>query len=529
MKVCIMLLVVIMNSVFTYAQANILTKDEEVIFFPANSNLKERCLGYDCFYDTEKSYKNHKFYDKDKNRFAVGKNKLTPFSEIEGHRFFVNQTQKYTKDGKIKNETYIAFLTREDGAKLILRVPFQPNNKCNDITKGMVVTFYDNGVLRRRVSIPFIQSDTIQKLKELIGKEFIRNSKGKYYLGEKINYRVDGKLTTGYTLNTIIENAQRLSENEDDMTGIFMNGVRITINDIMFKDVPQYSFKQPFAKVKCYASTFYLPLFDYYGDGPSTLNTNYRLVDCFEDYSPLLESFKKDLPPVTNALVNDLEVYYGRRKKFRENDNNVHYASYYIGSSPYKISDGYYRIDKIDFDFTTKKMKLCIYMKDSLNNLFVVPTKASHYDSSKEYACTFYDAFYLKSDIVTLDSLENEKEKAAHALELAYKNFVIETEKREISSITKRYGHKIATYYKRLSESDRNTFQKAAAKWGANTAKDIVEGFVRIGWNREKCRMSWGEPRDINTSIGVWGRHEQWCYYSSYLYFENGILTSIQN
>ena len=336
-------------------------------------------------------------------------------------------------------------------------------------------------------------------------------------------------MTTGYTLNTIIENAQRLSENEDDMTGIFMNGVRITINDIMFKDVPQYSFKQPFAKVKCYASTFYLPLFDYYGDGPSTLNTNYRLVDCFEDYSPLLESFKKDLPPVTNALVNDLEVYYGRRKKFRENDNNVHYASYYIGSSPYIISDGYYRIDKIDFDFTTKKMKLCIYMKDSLNNLFVVPTKASHYDSSKEYACTFYDAFYLKSDIVTLDSLENEKEKAAHALELAYKNFVIETEKREISSITKRYGHKIATYYKRLSESDRNTFQKAAAKWGANTAKDIVEGFVRIGWNREKCRMSWGEPRDINTSIGVWGRHEQWCYYSSYLYFENGILTSIQN
>lgn len=210
MKVCIMLLVVIMNSVFTYAQANILTKDEEVIFFPANSNLKERCLGYDCFYDTEKSYKNHKFYDKDKNRFAVGKNKLTPFSEIEGHRFYVNQTQKYTKVGKIKNETYIAFLTREDGAKLILRVPFQPNNKCNDITKGMVVTFYDNGVLRRRVSIPFIQSDSIQKLKDLIGKEFIRNSKGEYYLGEKINYCVDGKLTTGYTLNTICRKCPKI-------------------------------------------------------------------------------------------------------------------------------------------------------------------------------------------------------------------------------------------------------------------------------------------------------------------------------
>lgn len=115
--------------------------------------------------------------------------------------------------------------------------------------KGYGGYFYDNGVLRRRVSIPFIQPDSIQKLKGLIGKELIRNSKGEYYLGEKINYRVDGKLTTGYTLNTIIENAQRLSENEDDMTGIFMNGVRITINDIMFKDVPQYSFKQPLLKL----------------------------------------------------------------------------------------------------------------------------------------------------------------------------------------------------------------------------------------------------------------------------------------
>lgn len=524
-KYIVLLIFAIMNFVYTYAQANILTKDEEVIFFPASSNLKERCLGYDCFYDTEKSYKNHKFYDKDKNRFAIGENKLTPFSEIEGHRFYVNQTQKYTKDGKIKNETYIAFLTRDDGAKLILRVPFQPDKKSNDITKGMVVTFYDNGVLRRRVSIPFVQSDSIKKYKGLIGKELVRNSKGGYYLGEKINYRVDGKLTTGYTLNTIITNAKRLSENEDDMTGIFLNGVHITINDIVFKDVPQYSFSQPFAKVKCYASTFYLPLFDYYGDGPSTLNTNYKLVDCFEYYAPLLESFKKDLPPVTNALVNDLEVYYGRRKKFRESDNKVHYASYYIGSSPYKISDGYYKIDKIDFDFTTNKLELCVYMKDSLNNLFVVPTKAPQYDSSKENACTFYDAFYLKSDILTLDSLKREEDNALLALQKA----MDEIEESEISAIAKRYGTKMGGYYRKLSKTDRDTFLEAANKWGATTAKDIVEGYVRIGWNREKCRMSWGEPRDINTSIGIWGRHEQWCYYNSYLYFENGILTSIQN
>ena len=520
------LFVVFMYSLVINAQTRGLIIGEDIEFFPVNTVLKTKCQGFDCFYDTEKSYKNHKFNEKEKNRFAADDNKLTPFSEIEGHSFRVEQTQKYSKDGKVKNEAYVAFLTRDDGAKLILRVPFQPSKKCNDITKGMVISFYNgNGTKIRGINIPFIQSDSIQKFEGLIGKELIRNSKGKYYLGEKINYSVDGKLTTGYILNTIMANAKRLSENEGDMTSIFLNGVHITINDIVFKDVPQYSFSQPFAKVKCYASTFYLPLFDYYGNGPSTLNTNYRLVDCFENYAPLLESFKKDLPPVTNALVNNLEVYYGRRKMFRGNDDKVHYASYNIESSPYNISAGYYKIDKIDFDFTTNKLKLCVYMKDSLNNLFVVPTKASQYDSSKEYACTFYDAFYLKSDIVTLDSLKKEEEDALLAMEKAMKGL----DEREISSIAKKYGAKMGAYYRKLSTSDRDTFRKAAAKWGSATAKDIVEGYVRLGWNKAKCRISWGEPRDINTSIGVWGRHEQWCYYSSYLYFENGILTSIQN
>ena len=40
--------------------------------------------------------------------------------------------------------------------------------------------------------------------------------------------------------------------------------------------------------------------------------------------------------------------------------------------------------------------------------------------------------------------------------------------------------------------------------------------------------LSWGKPRNINRSIGKWGVHEQWVYPNRYLYFENGILTSLQ-
>ena len=62
------------------------------------------------------------------------------------------------------------------------------------------------------------------------------------------------------------------------------------------------------------------------------------------------------------------------------------------------------------------------------------------------------------------------------------------------------------------------------------TATLISRRQVRIGMTAEQCRASWGRPSDINRSTGSWGVHEQWCYSGyNYLYFENGILTSIQN
>lgn len=57
----------------------------------------------------------------------------------------------------------------------------------------------------------------------------------------------------------------------------------------------------------------------------------------------------------------------------------------------------------------------------------------------------------------------------------------------------------------------------------------INEGKVQIGMTKLEAELSWGKPNDINKSTGSWGVHEQWVYDDSYLYFENGKLTSIQN
>lgn len=55
--------------------------------------------------------------------------------------------------------------------------------------------------------------------------------------------------------------------------------------------------------------------------------------------------------------------------------------------------------------------------------------------------------------------------------------------------------------------------------------KRNIPGF----YTKEMCREAWGSPWDINYTTYSWGDYEQWCYQNgSYLYFKNGILTSIQ-
>lgn len=67
-------------------------------------------------------------------------------------------------------------------------------------------------------------------------------------------------------------------------------------------------------------------------------------------------------------------------------------------------------------------------------------------------------------------------------------------------------------------------------KYGEVNGKTIIQGKVRVGFTAEMCRDSWGKPSDINRTTTAYGAHEQWVYgYGCYLYFEDGILTTIQN
>ena len=72
---------------------------------------------------------------------------------------------------------------------------------------------------------------------------------------------------------------------------------------------------------------------------------------------------------------------------------------------------------------------------------------------------------------------------------------------------------------------DAENFRK---KFGNENWKIILDGKVKIGMTKEMCELSWGEPKAINETISAGSKSEQWVYGKNYLYFENGLLKTIQ-
>ncbi|MCC7041085.1 MAG: hypothetical protein IT516_12325 [Burkholderiales bacterium] len=78
----------------------------------------------------------------------------------------------------------------------------------------------------------------------------------------------------------------------------------------------------------------------------------------------------------------------------------------------------------------------------------------------------------------------------------------------------------------------RAAYEQASKGVEAETKKKWArkEG-VRIGMTQDEVlASSWGKPHHVNTTTTSYGVREQWVYDSgNYLYFRNGILTTIQN
>ncbi len=136
----------------------------------------------------------------------------------------------------------------------------------------------------------------------------------------------------------------------------------------------------------------------------------------------------------------------------------------------------------------------------------------------------------------------NEYKEAIVFLEEAKVIATREEDKKEIEKLIKEYEeaekYKSTEEYKiamEKSKKEQIAFEKKLEKNRIEREKEKLkkkksEG-VSIGMTQEEVlQSSWGKPKDINKTITKYGVNEQWVYANyNYLYFEDGILVTIQN
>lgn len=93
---------------------------------------------------------------------------------------------------------------------------------------------------------------------------------------------------------------------------------------------------------------------------------------------------------------------------------------------------------------------------------------------------------------------------------------------------------KRAAELERQKKADEDYKKQLVKKYGSKYGQLIYENKIAIGMTKEMCRESWGLPKDINTMVSAYsGTTEQWIYGEfpkcKYVYFDNGILTTIQD
>lgn len=481
----------------TYAQGMLPNIGQYIYINPVNTNVKTTCKGFDCFFDSFFAYKNKKYNFKSKYIYKANGFGLTPYEEIEYKKFYVENIEKI----KIKKITYMMIhLVREDKAKIIMRIPFDITKDDNELTRSMVMS-YKKGTFEptyNSIVVPFVPVNALSQLKSLIGKEYSWTGSTVIETGfaknEYINYYLDDYI------EKIIKSLN--TKTSTDFTNTFYF---TSIRDIKWMNSSMFYFQHLFAE--CYNSSnsrYFVPVFEHLASNK---------VFYFPEYITIKEDFKNKIAneECAKKLIDKFvgkKVYYGL--------SAIPETGYFFNEdlTTTDINKGYYKCTGYDIYTVNGSGKiLLLTIEDEMGHTFLSrleENKKSYLSSRKK---DFGDFFMLEMEAE--QQFENQRQE-----EIQRQN--------QYALWVKKYGKKAADYLKEY-EYDLEKFEKCAKKYGVSIALEICEGSVRIGWDKEKCRLSWGEPRDINKSVGSWGVHEQWCYSGSYLYFENGRLTSIQN
>jgi hypothetical protein len=110
-------------------------------------------------------------------------------------------------------------------------------------------------------------------------------------------------------------------------------------------------------------------------------------------------------------------------------------------------------------------------------------------------------------------------------LEADFKKQELEKQKKEEERIREEQERE-----KKEREEKIKYRNECLAKWGQKMGSYIADNKVVLGMNKEMCTVAWGNPIEINRTIVRGLTSEQWVYgWGTYLYFDNGTLSAIQD
>lgn len=110
----------------------------------------------------------------------------------------------------------------------------------------------------------------------------------------------------------------------------------------------------------------------------------------------------------------------------------------------------------------------------------------------------------------------------------------LEPSNRKFSEQSSFYTRRLELEIKKIDQAYRRAMQQdeqaAMTELRSEVAAKKTRG-VYVGMNMtDALASSWGRPRNVRRTIVSTASHEQWIYGGgNYLYFENGLLTAIQN
>lgn len=471
-------------------------KGEEFVFYPVSKVYKQVIKGFDCFYVPELAYKDGHTRTEREYRFKVDANGVTPYSEIEGHTFVLESALKENADKPVTQQNFLCFLIRDDGERLLLRIPFVRKSTDNTLTRGMSVILneknsYRTGPSLCLINIPACPVSQLEKLSgQMTGQTLSRQS------GREVDM----------TVSTLVKYLNK------DLGDEIVRSTSVHCDSISFVDVKGYVFRQPLAFGTLNGKRIKLPVFDFRGNGESVYGSYFSINTVFRapvENKPLvaekapksvLATETSEEPAEVKPVVEETPKPVAAEPKPVKEENSTVAANTTTKQNTTEEDASAYIIEEVPVE----------------TNLWVLDEKPKNVVAKEKVEVKSVE---VPTQPIIVKKVSEPKKVVAANTALPATPVEIKT-----PEITVKDGPD-PEIQERLTKERLADLTK---RFGAKNAKIIADGKVSIGFTQDMCKEALGEPDYINTTQNMFTTLEQWVYgHDLYLYFQKGKLQSI--